>query len=248
VARQPFLEPALFERLRAEYPGDALFERNTRLHARAGRDLYRGDPLFDEFLAGAPAWREFYAWVNSPAYVRLVLDLFGEDLARFGCRVDPQKAAFHEYVEPREALTEVKGFRRLLRRVRGAFGTPTDPNELFVRFDLGQARAGYAKEVHCDLPNRLVSMIMYFSDTEEEGLQGGDLRLHEHVERRAPAEYERYPREERTRVIATLRPRKNLGVLFLCSNNSYHSVTAMRGDGRRNFTYFNVSSRAERIW
>ncbi len=249
LVREPFLAPAFFERLRAEYPTDEQFDRNTRLHARAGKDLYRGDPVFDEFLAGAPAWREFYAWFNSPGLVAQMLALFGEDMRRLGCGVDPRKARFVDYTEPREALVEKKGVAGLLVRARDALGLGPDRNDLFVRFDLGQARLGYGKEVHCDLPNRLLSMILYFSDAGAEGLSGGDLQLHEHVERKSPSAYERYPRPERTRVVATLRPRRNLGVLFLCSNNSYHSVTPITaGTGRRNFTYFNVSSRAARIW
>ncbi len=249
VIRQPFLAPELFTRLRDEYPADAVFERTSPLNARAGRDLYRGDALFDGFIAASPAWREFYKWANSPAYVQLVLDLFGEDMLRLGCKVDPRKAHFTDYVEPREALVEEKGLRGVASRVRSTLGGGEDPNELFVRFDLGQARVGYEKRIHCDLPNRITTMVMYFSDADEAGLEGGDLRVHEHLEKRQPSAYERYPHEDRTRVVATLRPRKNLGVLLLCCNNSYHSVTPITaGRGHRNWTYFSVSSRAARIW
>ena len=198
-------------------------------------------------MARSPAWREFFGYMNSPRFVELILGLFGPFLPQMGCRVDPDRARFVDYVEPREALREAGPLKRALRRLTR--GEP-DPNELFVRFDLAQGRTGYHKPIHCDLPNRLVSFVLYFCDSEEDGVKGGELGLHELLEPRPLASTPRYPRPEQTREVARLQPKDNLGVIFLCSNNSYHSVTPLEGgpDGRRNFIYMNVSSRAPRIW
>lgn len=120
---------------------------------------------------------------------------------------------------------------------------------LFTRLDVHKALTGYAKAVHCDRANRLCSFIVYFVDAEKIGLEGGDLTIHAHKQKKAPKDYERHPKPEDAPVIATLRPKENLGVLFPCSNNSYHGVTAVRSDGiERDYLYINISGDAKTLW
>ncbi len=243
--KQGMLREDFYRRLRSEFPSDELFDgRGSRFGARTGRDLYRGDPGFEEFLSGSGAWQEFYDYVNSPAFLQYTLSLFGPHLERFQCRIDPGRAHLVDHVEGRFSTW----WRSRKARWFG-WGRDDDADELFVRFDLEQSGTGYDKPVHCDNPSRLVSMIVYFCDAEEIGMEGGVLRVHEHLERKAYRDYERMPPEDRTKVVRELVPRENLGAFFLCSNNSYHSVTAVRSirDYRR-FIYLNLSSTAEHIW
>lgn len=243
--KQGLLKPDFYERLKKEFPPDSLFDgRGKKVGARTGRDLYQGDRGFDEFLDRAPAWREFHEYVSSPAFLAYTLELFGPHLERFGCRIDPEKARLVDYVENRFNV-----FWRKRRANWFGMGKHKDPNNMFVRFDIEQSAQGYAKPVHCDNPSRLVSFLVYFSDADEIGMDGGDLRIHEHLEKKRPGDYERHPKEQDTRVVQTLRPRENLGLFFLCCNNSYHSVTAVNSikDYRR-FIYLNLSSTAESIW
>jgi hypothetical protein len=245
VLKQQMLRPDFYARLEREFPADAVFDgRPTLIGARTGRDLFRGDRDFESFLDRAPAWREFHDYINSAAFLDLTLALFAPHFERFGCRVAPDRARLVEHTESRFGLWWQSAKARFL-----GLHSAADPGEIFVRFDIEQSNQGYSKPVHCDLPNRLVSLIVYFSDADEIGLDGGDLRIHQHRERKPPRDYERYPKAEATRVIQTLRPRRNLGMFFLCSNNSYHSVTAVDSirDYRR-FVYLNLSSRADSIW
>ncbi|MEA2625158.1 MAG: hypothetical protein QOD06_1203 [Candidatus Binatota bacterium] len=245
VVRRPFLQPEFYSELKREFPPDAMFDnRRKAIGARTGRDLFKGDRDFETFLDGSPAWRRFHDYVASPEFLSLAFELFGPYLDEYGCRVDAERARLVPYTEHRFALW----WRSKLGRWLGV-GRGKDPNDLFVRFDVEQSTEGYRKPVHCDWPSRIFSLIVYFCDAEEIGMQGGELRIHEHVETKPFPAYERHPSEQKTRVIQTLEPRENLGVFFLCSNNSYHSVNAVQSirDYRR-FIYLNVSSTAENIW
>ena len=51
VIKQDILESDFCRELNAEIPTDNLFDnRGKRIGARTGRDFYRGDPGFDEFI------------------------------------------------------------------------------------------------------------------------------------------------------------------------------------------------------
>jgi hypothetical protein len=250
IVKDDIIDPGLYRRLKAEYPSDDVFSSNTSLGGRAGRDLYRGDVAYDQLLANSPAWSEFHNYINSPEYVDRMFELFGKYLGGFMCQVDPEKTRFANYIEPREALAEKS---RLGRAVEGMAGLmragSLNKDELFVRLDLAQGAVGYGKSVHCDRPNRLTSMLVYFCDAQAIGMEGGELRLHEHLQKKPPEKYERHPKPELTRVIGEVLPKENRGIFFLCTNNSYHSATAVKAQkSYRNFIYVSISSRAPSIW
>jgi len=250
LAGGPFLQPDLYARLLAEYPDDHYFELQQRRGARTGRDFYSSRPDFQAFLDSSPAWRSFYEFVNSAQFVDYTVGLFRGQLERFGCRVDPNKAHFESYDEPAGDMQwgKITHWSKSIRRRLGLLSTAR-ANELFTRFDIEQGTSGYGKPVHCDIENRLASLVLFFCDADELAMDGGDLRVNEHREQKPLTRYERHPDEMDTRVVRELRPRHNLGVLFLCSNNSYHSVTPIRSSkGYRKFIYLNVSSRADTIW
>jgi hypothetical protein len=253
VLKQPFIEPELYRQLKAEFPPNDFFDRAIGPGSRSGRDLYRGDAEFDAFMQTSPAWRTFYEYINSEMYMRLILDMFGPYFSEFACKVDPAKATFSTYWEPRENLHAKSLLARAYSKVTpSALKTSKSEmatNDLYSRFDIQQGGVGYDKAVHCDRPNRLVSMVIYFCDADDIGMKGGELSLHEHRETKPYQEYERHPHADNVRTIKTLKARDNLGLLFLCSNNSYHSVAGISAlNSYRNFTYINISSRAERIW
>lgn len=249
IIKQGFLNADLYQALIREFPSDALFEKNSKIGGRAGRDLYRGDPAYDELMQKSEAWQHFNSYINSPAYVEFTLDLFGGLLGKFDCIVDPNKASFCDHLEGREVLADSSRLgalrSNLVQKLKGAAGK----DDLFVRLDLGQAAVGYGKSIHCDRPNRLTSMLIYFCDADEIKMEGGELIIHEHLEKKPYRKYERHPKEEDTREIMRFRPKHNLGIFFMCSNNSYHSATAVTAQsGYRNFAYISVSSKASTIW
>src|ERR1700730_4139962 len=69
IMKDNFIDARLYARLKAEFPSDDIFDRNTSVGGRAGRDLYRGDQAYDTLLKTSPAWCEFYEFINSSVYV-----------------------------------------------------------------------------------------------------------------------------------------------------------------------------------
>lgn len=255
VFAEPFVRPELFARLKAEFPADTVFDSNSSLGGRAGRDLYPGDEAYDELMGSSPAWRELYEFVDSSAFVQLTLDLFGSYLEPFGCLASAEKITYDHWIEHREVLAETSTkVSRLGDKVKSKLGLVSsldgaDPNDVFVRMDLAQGEVGYEKVVHSDRPNRLVSMLIYFCNKKDIGMEGGDFRVHKHKVVKPIRAYERHPKESDTEVVVTLEPRENLGGLFIGCNNSYHSATAVtRSDSYRNFVYASVASRAKQMW
>lgn len=252
--KQPFVDPGLFERLKTEFPPDDLFNRNTSLGGRAGRDLYPGDDLYDELLRNSSAWREFSEFIDSEAFVDLTVSLFGEYLEEFGCLASASKIGYEHWIESRETLaTKSTRASRLVGKLKDRVGIvekdEEDPNSMFVRMDIAQGQVGYEKKVHCDRPNRLISMLIYFCDKQEIGMEGGDFRVHKHKTDKLIGDYERHPKEGDTDIVASFEPKPNFGGLFIGCNNSYHSATAVTKSNKyRNFVYGSVASRAKRLW
>lgn len=266
VASDPFphavseaiLPADLFERLRADYPDASTFEGQASMHqgegSRTGNgfDIYRGDAPYDQLMARSSAWAELHDFVNSQGFVDQFVDLFGDKLAELGCTVDVAGSPYDpNYIEPRAVLTKNLTFReRASQALHKISSSRRDRHvDLFTRLDIQRSVGGYAKAPHCDRANRLASLIIYFTDAEEAGLEGGELLIYKHRERKDPTAYERHPREEDVEVVARLKSKPNLGVFFPCCNNSYHGVTAVTSQGvARNFLYINISGRAASLW
>lgn len=261
VISDEILPPDLFARLQAEYPDASIFEATAAATGSAGSragkgtgfDIYRGDPAYDTLMQQSAAWAEFDAWINSPAFVEKYLELFGPHAGDIGISADiPASRYNRDHVEPRELLNDKPTIgdkvgrvaHKLTRGMRGQRGV-----ELFTRLDITRSLGGYAKPPHCDRPNRLCSLIIYFTDADRVGLEGGDLLIYQ-LKQPVPVEdAPRHPAAETVDVVAKLRPKANRGVFFPCCNSSYHGVTAVTSSGvPRDFLYINISGRTGNLW
>lgn len=259
VVKQDILPTDLFAGLRADFPQAETFAEQKRINGTSGSrtgngfDVYRGDPLYSDLAANSPAWREFDSFINSEAFADTFRDVFADHIDHIGLRVDLAKSRVQpDYFEPRHSLTETATpadkIKTIGLNVIDLFQKP-QPVQLFTRLDIHKSVGGYAKPPHCDRPNRLCSLIVYFSDAEETGLEGGDLLVFKHKTNKSIKEYERHPVASNVTEVARLRPKPNLGVFFPCQNNSYHGVTAVTSQGvARDFLYINISGRTASLW
>jgi hypothetical protein len=259
VIKQDILPTDLFAQLRADFPRAEQFEEQKRVNGAAGSrtgngfDVYRGDPIYVDLASRSPAWREFDAYINSDRFADTFKDVFADHLDKIGLRVDLANSKVESsYFEPRHLLTETATpgdrIKTLGLNVIDLFQKP-QPVSLFTRLDIHKSVGGYAKPPHCDRPNRLCSLIVYFTDAEEVGLEGGDLMIFKHTEEKTIKNYERHPAPGAVTQVAKLRPKANLGVFFPCQNNSYHGVTAVTSNGiARDFLYINISGRTASLW
>lgn len=260
VVSPQILPPDLYARLRAEYPTGQTFATSTgvtsgqgsRTGVGTGFDIYRGDTAYADLVARSAAWAELDGFVNSQAFVDQFLSVFGAHLGAAGCTADV--AASHmrpDYFEPRSALTEKMTMGdRVADLGHKLFGNKTDRViDLYSRLDIQKAIGGYKKPPHCDRPNRLCSLIIYFTDAKAAGIDGGNLRIYKHREAKPVQKYERHPAEANVDIVAELTPAENLGVWFPCSNNSYHGVTPVTTKGaERDFLYINLSGQVANLW
>ncbi|MBS0334898.1 MAG: 2OG-Fe(II) oxygenase [Proteobacteria bacterium] len=259
VIKQDILPPALFKALKADYPGAEVFAHQKSAHGAAGSrtgtgfDLYRGDSAFDDLLAHSEAWREFTGFINSERFADTFREVFADYIDDIGLRVDLAHSHIDPgFVEPREIMTETA---TVMDQVAGVglkvvdqFRKPA-PVPLFTRLDIHRSAGGYAKPPHCDRSNRLASLIVYFMDADEAGLEGGELLIFKHKTHKAWKDYERHPKPSDVDLVATLKPKSNLGVFFPCQNNSYHGVTQVTSQGvSRDFLYINISGRTRSLW
>lgn len=258
VISEQILDPAFYAELRKDYPTAQTFEcqkSKTGLSgSRTGQgfDIYRGDPTYDKLVATSKAWKEFDHYINSTAFIDKVLELFGPHLEEIGCRAEIRPDMYNPaLVEGREGMTVAPTLKERMANWTRSFRPKSSLGavELFTRLDIHKALKGYNKEVHCDRANRLISFVMYFVDADKEGIEGGTLTIHKHREQKRPNEYERHPKAEDAPVIAKLRPKENMGVIFTCNNNSYHGVEGMKSNGaERDYLYINISGNCDRLW
>ena len=258
VVSEQLLDPAFYAELRKDYPTAEIFEDQkadtglTGSRTNQGFDIYRGDMTYDRLVQSSKAWAEFDGWINSPAFVEKFVEVFGPHLDSAGCRADilPEKYD-RTLVEGREGMTFKATFKERFSNLTRGFRSKDSLGavDLFTRLDIHKALKGYNKDVHCDRANRLCSLVMYFVDAEKEGIEGGTLTIHKHNQQKKMADYERHPKPEDAPVVATLTPKENMGVWFVCSNNSYHGVNAMKSNGKhRDYLYINISGQAETLW
>lgn len=259
VISDAILDPGIYGALRRDFPNTRVFEELSAGVGQAGSrtgsgfDIYRGDGAYANLLASSTAWRDFDAWINSQAFLDKFVELFGPEMDDLGLKIELDGSTLDPtHVEPRSALTANETLGEKIGRVSKRLTNGLQRRksvDLFTRLDIEKSVSGYAKPPHCDRANRLCSLIIYFCDADKIGLSGGDLLVYEHKQDKKPRNYERHPRPEDVNVVATLKPKENLGVFFPCSNNSYHGVTAITSNGvERDFIYVNITGRASSIW
>lgn len=224
-----FLEPTLFAQLSDEFPAIMEMDRPKNW----GAWICRGDEPFETHMEKSPAWKKFADAVFSQSYLDFIIGQFGDRWEREGCKIDLSKAVYVPYIENRED----KG-RGELREVKH------DPHELYLRMDIGEAQGGYYRSAHLDHRRRLTTMLVYFSDKREIGMEGGELLLHpggpDLSMLRAMGVFHapKALSKMRDKVANTVKvePAENRMAMFLCGRRSWHAVPAV------------TSSRAPRRW
>ena len=222
IVLEPLIDPARYAAL--SFP-----ELPKTPQGRIGRDLYQGESGHADVVQ-SPGWSEIYDKFTSLEFVKDVLAIFADDMRRDDCLVDPIDVHLDPYYETRE---ETK--RALLSKTH-------PPAALFTRFDFQAADITYAKGVHADLARRIVGGVFFFSDAEEENIDGGGFGLYED-------ELFRNDRIcHRPKLVKEVPLHHNVGVLFLNSNRGFHGRTKIRScGGLRKWVYYSISSRRD-VW
>jgi hypothetical protein len=201
----------------------------VRAKGRSGRDLFMGEPGFDDAVH-SPGLKEAYELFTSETFVKWVLGIFEPDLVRLHCRATAKDAKLTPFLETREALDLAPD----------VLDDSADPSEVFNRFDFAVADSSYTTYAHLDSPRRIVGGLLFFSDAEKDHIDGGEFILY--GDRLFLGD-----RVARWPYPAKVVPLKgNTGVLFLNSNRGFHGPRGFR-TGTRRWVYYSISSRNQ-VW
>lgn len=229
VVHEQFIAPDIYRRLCASFPTCPPKISPT------GFSLYWGDEGYEQLLASEPAWQQLFETFHSQAFLDWGAQQFASVWPADNCRIDPREGRFVSYRE--DAIDKERG---RLRQVMHA------PDELWVRMDIHQGRTNYDRPIHLDHGRRVLSLLIYLSDHDENQMTGGELLLHGNVQNSRTGRLG----GERVDQSATVRitPRHNLMVAFPCSGRSYHSVTPITAQrAPRNHVQVHISSSVD-IW
>ena len=91
-------------------------------------------------------------------------------------------------------------------------------NECFTHIDWSSASDGYTREIHRDSDKRIWSFLIFLSDKDWDG---GDFIIHSSDDLK---EYPRHIWDNSLPIHKKIEAKKNLGLFFLSTPNSYHSV------------------------
>lgn len=218
------LLPDIYERI--TFPKIAV-----RGKGRSGRDLFMGEPGFTETVHSV-GFKELYALFTSATFVYWVLSIFERDLIRLHCRARAKDAKLVPYLETRETLDSAPE----------VLDENADPSEVFNRFDFAIGDSEYTQYAHLDSVRRIVGGVLFFSDAEKDGIDGGEFTLYNDLLFRDDREpHWLYPWKK-------IPVKGNTGVLFLNSNRGFHGPSEIRSiQGTRRWIYYSISSH-NRVW
>ncbi len=219
IVQSNFLDRQVYEELERSFP---LCPPSS---GPSGFSYYWGDEEYDRLITENWAWKTFFETVHSQDFINYSFAQFQRALTTYGCKVSADKAKYVPYQESRQDKEN-----RYLEKVIHS------PEQLYVRLDIHQGQVGYSRKSHLDHRRRLATLLIYFSDSDQSGRDGGELVLNERVLGLFPKEAVR------------IRPQRNLMAGFACSPVSYHSVPKILIQSKpRNFVQIQVSSSVD-VW
>lgn len=174
------------------------------------------------------AWKKLYNYIHSQNFIDFIISLFGNYIKDNNCLVDPKKAKFMDHLESREWMSSVNVPEEIKK-------LKINPNNLFCSLIFFIGKVGYVVPIHQDWRHRLITILIYFSDADEQEMQGGNLHMYANE-------------KEGLKKVKSVSPHKNTAVIMLDTNNSNHSVDEVKYlKGARKCVFITVSSRIN-IW
>src|SRR5204862_949604 len=167
----------------------------------SGYSTYWGYQQYDRVIAENSSWNALFNAFHSQEFIDYSIRQFADAYRSFGCVIDLSKA---RYVPFRESRKDKES--RHISKIEH------EPYELWVRVDIHQGLLGYKRDRHVDHRRRLISMLIYLCDAEQNAMVGGDLILH------------KQKRSLFGRGDVVVRPKHNRMAAFPCHPKSIHSV------------------------
>jgi 2OG-Fe(II) oxygenase superfamily len=212
VLKENFINPELYTDLVRSFP------KCPPSTGPTGYSTYWGDEQYDKLIVEYSSWKALFNAFHSQEFIDYCVRQFGNAYRSQGCLVDLSKARYVPYLESRAD-----------KEARHIAKVEHETHELWVRVDIHQGLVGYTRRPHVDHRRRLVSMLIYMCDADQNHMVGGDLVLH-----RGKSLFSSD---------LVIRPKHNRMAVFPCHSKSIHSVPEIKSEqGPRNFLQVTVSS------
>ena len=109
-----------------------------------------------------------------------------------------------------------------------------------LSLDISNAGLNYVNAPHYDRLHRKFVILLFFSDHNEEGMEGGSFKFHKLKNRKY--QNDRFIDINNCEEIASFKPKHNSGIIFMNSVNSIHSVDFIKKiNGIRKFAYIAIN-------
>jgi hypothetical protein len=203
-------------------------EMRRRNNTRAGWDLFKGEKQYDEFFASNSDWKLVQQFLDSEQFIISVCRIFDDELLQQGVEIDKLKLI---------EFTETPAQMQMGHIAFGKFD-----HKIFSRFDLQASNGTTLRNPHVDHARRLIGGVLFFCDSAEEGMSGGDFGVW--VDRKYRGDRKPHDCE----LVGTYPIRHNTLYVFLNRNDSFHAPTEVTAiSGMRKWSYFSISAR-QNVW
>ncbi len=216
-----FAHPGVYPMMKAALPK---FSEVTT-HSRSHRDIFQTDEVFKTLCKTSSVWGYFMSQsiMNQHWWFEVLKDLHTNPL-ELKYNLNDLRFESEETPESRQG------------RLSGSDGLAY----LYPRIDIGYGIEGYGKDnggkgIHIDYPQRVVSILWYFSDQSE--FEGGEFEFH----RKRAGEFS---------LIDRIPIRENMAIICLQDHNAWHAVnpvTKLLADKPRIAAYIALSC-SRPIW
>lgn len=127
---------------------------------------------------------------------------------------------FYDLINSQETLDFITNkYKDELKYWKSTIDHKTKISDCTTYIDWSISENGYKREIHCDSDPRIWNFLIYLNDKQWEG---GDFVIHSSEK---TSYYKQHYWHKNLPVKRTIEAKKNFGVFFLSTPNSYHSVT-----------------------
>lgn len=246
------IDKTLYDQLKNEFPNDDFFNNSDTVMG-GRRRIASDEPEFYSFLDQSAAWNSFYNYINSIEFIQHCFSnfefYFKEQNIDFRVEQFKIDTEFHKSQARNRKNFITEKISKINKRLLNNNKSDKVRYNIYTHFDISSAHNGYVREIHRDSAQRILNFLIFFNEKEEAHGNGGDFLIHQHNITKPLFDYEVAPNEKDTSVYKTISPQDNLGVFFLSTPNSYHSVSLIENASKfRNFIYVGISSKSNFFW
>lgn len=214
---QNLIDEEYYKKLSNNFPkedlavGERLDFQNSRIRIR--------NKNLENHLSRSSDWNAFCDYLLSEKFINYVFNLFDEDFYR-----------------NKKYYTNKNFLKNFINKY------VLNKKKLQISIDISLSGLSYFNKPHTDRKHRMYVMLIYFCDQKEEGMIGGEFVFHSKKnQKNYQISNERFYENNELKILQTIPPLKNSGVIFKNNDKAIHSVNKITSIvGKRKFCYVSI--------